>query len=86
MTTCTESVQTTVSGQYSGVLSLMDRSTLISRPTLPVLALLATMAGFAVLAQTTTRPVDVLKVNARVVVLDVTVTDKAGKLDPVWVE
>jgi VWFA-related protein len=61
----------------------MDRFTLISRPTLPVLALLAVMAGLTVRAQTAARSADAvptLKVNARIVVLDVTVTDKAGKL------
>jgi VWFA-related protein len=75
--------QATVSGQIIRISPRMDRLTLIFRSTLPVLALLAAMAGIAVRAQTATRPVDAvptLKVNARIVVLDVTVTDKAGRL------
>ena len=51
--------------------------------TIPVLALLATMAGLAAHAQSGTPSADAvttLKVKARIVVLDVTVTDKAGKL------
>jgi len=50
---------------------------------LSVLALLATMSGVTAQAQTATRSADAvatLKVNARVVVLDVTVIDKAGRL------
>src|SRR5664279_5602762 len=61
----------------------MDRFVPIFRPAFSMLTLLVTMLSPASVAQTAPRPaVDAttLKVNARIVVLDVTVTDKAGKL------
>jgi VWFA-related protein len=61
----------------------MDRFAIIFRPAFPVLTLLATLLSPASIAQTAPRPAAsamTLKVNARIVVLDVTVTDKAGNL------
>jgi VWFA-related protein len=61
----------------------MDRFTPIFRPVFPLLTLLATLLSPASVAQSVLQPADgaaTLKVNARIVMLDVTVTDKAGRL------